>query len=206
MGVSRLRKRCFNGHWRDKPGCAGCHHIRHVVEPGQVADGKLVAPIVIGPEDCDMCHRARHQIAVPGCPLCETKFSDVVREAMEPSMPIRSEIATLQFWHWFIGWKSWMAGWLLLLAGVGFGDWFVHSDGSTDWFQTVLALASIPVAQWAIRGMIRQKSRMLPRLNARGEIVYGEDDDPVGSERGEGDGVHRPAQGTEARRPNRWRG
>lgn len=175
-------QKCFNGHRRGRQGCVGCHHAFHVVEPGKVVGGRLVPPVVSGPSDCDLCHEARHQEAVPGCPRCEAKFDDILEGAMEASQPVRTEILQLHFLHWFVGWQARVAGWFCLMAGVTLGDWFQRSNGSQDWLKALLSFAAIPLVQWGIRKRISQRERLLPRLGPNGEIVYGTEESATISE------------------------
>jgi hypothetical protein len=172
--------KCFNGHRRERPGCAGCHHAFHVVAPGKVVEGRLVPPAVKGPNECELCHNARHHTPVSGCPQCEGRFEDIVHGAMVASQDVRTEIWQLRFLRWFIGWQAGVAGWLGLMAGVTFGDWWQRPDGSYDWFKAVVAFVSIPLVQWAIRRRIAKRERLLPRLGPTGDIVYGTDGDPGG--------------------------
>lgn len=167
--------RCFNGHRRERPNCAGCHHAHHVMQIGKVVNGRLVPPVVRGPDECTLCHEARHQAPVTGCPQCDGTFEDRVREAMDAAQPIRDEIWGLRFLHWFVGWRGRLAGWFGLLAGIGLGDWFERSDGSTNWFEFVLSAGSISVMQWAIKRKIARRERLLPRLGPRGELDYESD-------------------------------
>jgi hypothetical protein len=165
--------KCYNGHRWDHAGCAGCHYAFHVVTPGTVAGGRLVPPEVDGPKDCVLCHDARHQVPVLGCLLCEESFKDSVHKAMAATKEVRQEIWGLRFLHWFVGWHTRVAGWLTLLAGGGWGDWFRRSDGSQNWFQPLLLAALIPLVQWLIRRRIARRRGLLPRLGPKGEVLYG---------------------------------
>lgn len=167
--------KCFNGHRRERAGCAGCHHAFHVTEPGKVSGGRIVPPVVTGPNECDLCHDARHQVPAPGCPHCEGRYEDIVRVAMDASQPVRAEIWGLRFLQWLIGWQARVTGWLTLIVGVVIGDWFQRADGSSNWIQAVAVFVSVPLAQWAIKRRIAQRERLLPRLGPKGEIVYGSD-------------------------------
>jgi hypothetical protein len=62
-----------------------------------------------------------------------------------------------------------------LIAVFAIGDWFERPYGSTDWVKAVVALVSVPLAQWAIRRRIAHRERLLPRLGPNGEILYGSD-------------------------------
>jgi hypothetical protein len=168
-------RKCFNGHRKERRGCAGCHHAWHVVAPGTVADGELKPPVVNGPDDCAMCHRMRHRALVDGCTQCEELFDDVLHDAMVAAKPVRSEIMELQFLHWFVGWQSRLAGWFGLIAGTQVADWFKNADGSQNWFQLFLAVSAVPLIQWAIKRRIDKRERLLPQLGPKGEIVYGEE-------------------------------
>jgi hypothetical protein len=167
--------KCFNGHRWPHRGCAGCHHAFHVVEPGKVSDGRLVPPLVRGPLSCELCHLARHQVPVSGCPQCAGRFEDSVHQAMVATQGVRQEIWGLRFLGWMIGWPPRIVGWLGLLIGGGLGDWFQRSDGSQNWFAFLVAAVLVPLAQWGIRRGIRRRRQMLPRLTPKGEIVYGPD-------------------------------
>lgn len=173
--ATKLRK-CFNGHTFDHPGCAGCHHAFHVVEPGRIDGGRLIAPVVDGPDECDLCHRARHPKPVDGCPLCDAGFNERVAIAMAAAKPFRQEMWSLRFVSWFIGWQTWVASWLAFLAGGSIWDWFERADGSRDWLKALIVFASVPIAQWLIRRKVARDERMLPRLGKNGEFLFGDDD------------------------------
>jgi hypothetical protein len=167
--------KCYNGHRKEHIGCAGCHHAFHVVRPGKISEGRLVMPVVNGPMECPLCHGVLHHTPVSGCPQCEGRFEEVLREAMIAAKPVRMEIMQLQFLRWFVSWQARLAGWFGLLAGKGIADWFERSDGSTNWLSLLLASASIPLIQWAIRKRIAKRERLLPQLSPKGEIVYDSD-------------------------------
>lgn len=169
-------RRCFNGHRSEKAGCAGCHHAFHVVQPGKILNGRLVPPVVKGPNECDICHRARHPRPVPTCSFCEGGFAESLELAMSASSEARRQIWSLRFLHWFLGWQASVAGWLTMLAGTTVWDWFQRPDGSVDWLKAAVAFAAIPAAQWAIKRAIARKQKLLPRLGPHGEIVFGDDD------------------------------
>ena len=169
--------RCFNGHRTERPGCVGCHHAHHVVEPGKVADGGLIPPVVRGPLTCSLCHEARHLHPVVGCAQCDVSYKETVRMAMEAAEPIRQELWGLRFQHWFVGWQARMAGWFWIIAGSTIWDWFERPDGSYNWLEAILSFASVPLVQWPLRKAIERRERMLPSLGPHGEIVYGADPD-----------------------------
>ena len=168
-------RKCYNGHRKERKGCAGCHHAWHVVEPGKVTNGRLVLPLVKGPNECPLCHRSRHRTPVIGCMQCQDRYEDVLHEAMDAAQPVRTEIIQLQFLRWFVGWQSRLAGWFGLLAGTRIADWFKNADGSQNWFELLVAAAAVPLIQWAIRRRIAKRERLLPQLGPKGEIVYGEE-------------------------------
>jgi hypothetical protein len=175
--ATKLRK-CFNGHVTHHPGCAGCHHAFHVIEAGRIEDGRLVSPVVDGPGDCALCHRARHASPVDGCPQCEGGFSERLEVAMLAAKPFRQEMWSLRFVGWFLGWQMWLASWLTMLAGGTMWDWFRRADGSQDWLKAGIAIAAVPILQWFIRRKVARDERMLPRLDGKGHIVYGGDSQP----------------------------
>lgn len=166
---------CFNGHTSDRPGCRGCHFAFHVLEPGRVAEGRLIPPVVDGPEDCDLCHEARHDVPAEGCPRCAGRFAETLALAMKASQPVREEVLGLKFHHWFLGWQATVTGWLAVIAAGVYGDWFRNPDGSIDLLQEAAFIFGIPLMQWVIRRQIRRKERLLPTLGPRGEIVFGDD-------------------------------
>lgn len=173
--------RCYNGHNIDHPGCSGCHHAFHVKQLGHVEGGRLIQPIVEGPEGCDLCHEARHAVAVRGCPRCDAQFPSLVAQAQQAAAPMRQRIVQMRIASWMLGWWVTLAGWLTVIAGGTWGDWFARSDGSNDWVKQGMVMIGIPLVQWAMRREIRRKERQLPRLSPTGEIVYGEPAEDKGS-------------------------
>jgi hypothetical protein len=170
-----LRK-CFNGHTTEHVGCVGCHHAFHVLEPGRIVEGRLVPPVVNGPNECEICHRSRHPKPVPTCSFCEIGFDESLEMAMRASAGARREMWGLRFLHWFVGWQASVAGLLAMLAGTTVWDWFQRADGTFDWFKAAIAFAAVPAAQWALKRAMARKQKLLPRLGPHGEILYGDSD------------------------------
>lgn len=170
-------RHCFNGHETEHPGCAGCHHLYHVVRAGRVEGGVLIPPQVNGPEECDMCHEARHQNPMPGCSRCEAVFPELVAMVQKDAAPLRARIMEMKMASWLLGWQATLGGWLLLLAGGSWGDWFTRPDGSHDWLKQAFLVFGIPLIQWGIRREIKRKEKQLPRLSPTGEIVFGPEEE-----------------------------
>lgn len=170
--------RCFNGHTTDRPGCPGCHHAFHVVRQGRVEGGRLLPPVVNGPEECNLCHEARHTRPVAGCRRCEGAFAETLALAQEAAAPVRNRILELKMAGWMLGWQATLAGWVTILAGGAWGNWFQRPDGSNDFVKQAFVIFGIPAVQWVIRREVRRRERMLPRLDPTGQIVYGDDDRP----------------------------
>lgn len=139
-------------------------------------------PQVNGPEECDLCHEARHQDLVPGCPRCDAALPSIVAMVQKSAAPMRARILELKMASWLLGWQATLAGWLAILLGGSWGDWFSRPDGSHDWIKQAFLILGIPLIQWGIRREIKRRERQLPRLTPTGEIVFGSGEES--SERG----------------------
>lgn len=166
--------RCFNGHIVEVPRCEGCHHVWHVVRPGEVSDGVLKPPVVKGPEDCDLCHEARHHVPQRGCLRCAGSAADAMITAIRAAQPIREEIIQLRAASWLLSWRVGVASALGLLGGGAAGGYFEGADRGERFVAWVVGAFTVPVIQFLIRRSVEHKERRLPRLGPTGEIVYGE--------------------------------
>jgi hypothetical protein len=167
--------KCFDGHTSDHPGCIGCHYAFHVKQPGKVEGGKLVPPVVDGPEECELCHHARHSKPVPGCPRCDAAFVANLAGAELAARPARQEIAGLKALNWILGWRGMAISWLAILGGGAAGGWFRRPNGSANLAGEVFFIFGVPLVQWRLRRQIRRRRRQLPQLTPTGEIVFGDE-------------------------------
>lgn len=170
--------RCFNGHETEHLACAGCHHLYHVVSTGRVEEGLLKPPQVNGPEECDLCHDVRHDHPVRGCPRCDAAFPELITMVHKGAAPLRNRILELKIASWLLGWQATLAGWLAILLGGSWGEWFSRPDGSHDWIKQAFFIFGVPLIQWGIRREIKRREKQLPRLSPSGEIVFGPEEEP----------------------------
>lgn len=164
--------KCYNGHSIDTPACIGCHHRFHVLEQGKVEGGRIVPPVVDGPESCDLCHDARHHVPVRTCPRCAYSILDAVLVAEKSAAPIRQEIMLLRLEHWALGWPTTILGWIATLLGGNAVGWF-GTDNPNDSFKALALFVAIPFFQWILRLEIKRRRRLIPRIGPGGEITYG---------------------------------
>jgi hypothetical protein len=113
-----------------------------------------------------------------GCTRCANAFPQLVADVQKGASLLRQRITELRMASWLLGWQATLAGWLAILLGGSWGDWFSRPDGSHDWIKQAFLIFGIPLIQWAIRREIKRREKQLPRLSPTGEIVFGPEEEP----------------------------